>query len=365
MFSVSHRFLLVVYLLVVVLVSSLLVCLFMNDVSGASLENVVHVKDEVELKNAINGTPIGGSTIIALDNDIKLTSYALEIPANKTITLTSNKATGYYRLMSPINIASGGILWLDGIIIRPTVKTEKCSGVYVRVGGQFFMYGGEISGHIASSPSDPTYVSGGGGVWNYGIFEMYGGEISGNIADAGGGVYNAGSFSMFGGVISGNTASYSGGGVANDYGGSFSMFGGVISGNTATDMGGGVSNAGSFMWSGGEIYRNTAPNGNDVYPAVSDGDGWSSDGNNQTPDNNGGSSNDDNSSSDDNGGEFVGGFSLRDVVFICVGVAVVVVGVVVAVLLFSFKKDLEFTKKNQPVVTLINPSTLLLKKVKK
>jgi len=35
----------------------------------------VHVKNEAELKNAINNAPIGGSTTIAIDNDITLTSY--------------------------------------------------------------------------------------------------------------------------------------------------------------------------------------------------------------------------------------------------------------------------------------------------
>jgi nitrogen fixation-related uncharacterized protein len=37
-------------------------------------------------------------------------------------------------------------------------------------------------------------------------------------------------------------------------------------------------------------------------------------------------------------------FGLRDVVFVCVGVALVVVGVVVAVLLFTVKKDLKSAK---------------------
>jgi hypothetical protein len=85
--------------LTLVLVSSLFVCTSVNGVSGAFLENAVHVKNEDELKNAIANTPIGESIIIALDNDIILTSYneqnytynyqvaALVIPANKDITL--------------------------------------------------------------------------------------------------------------------------------------------------------------------------------------------------------------------------------------------------------------------------------------
>jgi len=345
-FSISHKSLLLVSLLATVMFSSLFVCVSVGGSSGVSLENAVYVKNEDELKKAINDTPIGGSTTIALDNDIKLTSYTLGIPANKTITLTSNKTTGYYKLMSPINIADGGVLRLDGITIQPTVKTEKCSGVSVCVGGKFFMYSGEISGHTASSSSDPKYAACGGGVWNYGVFEMHGGEIFGNTAEGGGGVYNARTFNMFGGVISGNTASYSGGGVANEYGGSFNMFGGVISGNTATKFGGGVANTGSFVWSGGKIYGNTATvNGNDVFP---DGDGNSSSGDDETSDGNGDGGVNSGQNNGDSSGEW-GIFSLRDVVFIGVGVAVVVVGVVVAVLLFTYKKELEFTKGKKRV----------------
>jgi ABC-type nickel/cobalt efflux system permease component RcnA len=68
----------------------------------------------------------------------------------------------------------------------------------------------------------------------------------------------------------------------------------------------------------------------------------------------GGSSNGDNQTPDNNGGWFVGVFSLRDVVFLCVGVAVVVACVVVAVLLFTYKKALEYLKKNRVVDSQIN-----------
>jgi hypothetical protein len=54
-----------VSLLVVVLVSSLFVGIFMNGVNGTSLENAIYVKNEDELKNAINNASSKG-TVIAL-----------------------------------------------------------------------------------------------------------------------------------------------------------------------------------------------------------------------------------------------------------------------------------------------------------
>ena len=72
-FHIYHRSLLLASLLFVVLFSSLFVCVVVGGVNGASLENAVHVKNEDELKNAIDNTPIGGSLTIALDNDITLT----------------------------------------------------------------------------------------------------------------------------------------------------------------------------------------------------------------------------------------------------------------------------------------------------
>jgi hypothetical protein len=182
--------LLVVSLLVVVLVSSLFVGIFMNGVNGASLENAVHVKNENELKNDILNTPVGGYTTVVLDNDIVVNDFFPRISANKTITLTSNKISGYYKLLASLTVDSGGVLRLDGVIIRPCEKPVSASGVWVSSGGQFFMYSGEISGNTYFGFYDPvpsrhplfdsdgSYDSGrGGGVRNYGVFEMYGGKI--------------------------------------------------------------------------------------------------------------------------------------------------------------------------------------------
>ena len=99
------------------------------------------------------------------------------------------------------------------------------------------------------------------------------------------------------------------------------------------------------------ISGNTAKDsGNDVYSIYgsSEGNGGESSGGNDGSSNGGGSGGNGGGSS--NGG---GGFSLRDVVFVCVGVALVVVGVVVAVLLFTFKKDLKHAKEKPAALTFV------------
>ncbi|MDR2699218.1 MAG: hypothetical protein LBC12_00090 [Nitrososphaerota archaeon] len=340
-FRISHKSLLLPSLLIVVLTSSLFVCAFMmNGFSEASLTDAVHVKNETELKNIIDNTTNYKSTTIIIDNDVALTE-SLKISASKDITLTSIKATGFYKLIgasdkNTITVESGGTLKLEGTIVTHVNKVFG-SGVFVSESGQLFMYGGEISGNSAIVEGNWASSSGlfsrGGGVLNYGVFELHGGKISNNVAGHGfgGGVYSGGTFKMFGGEISDNvvlestsTGGY-GGGVYN--GGTFMLSGGTISGNTAADNGGGVYNYGSFERLGGVISGNTAAGRygyDDVYLS-----------------NSGGSSNGGNGG----GPPMWGDFSLRDVVLICVDVAIVVVGVVVAVLLFTFKKELRYTKE--------------------
>jgi len=55
--KVSCKSLFLASLLIVVLTASLFVCMFMDYSSAASLEAVVHVKNETELKDAINNAP--------------------------------------------------------------------------------------------------------------------------------------------------------------------------------------------------------------------------------------------------------------------------------------------------------------------
>ena len=90
----------------------------------------------MELRNAVNNAV--GPTVIALDNDITLTEQ-LVIPANKDITLTSNKESELYKLIgtsydeygvivggssvSTITVDSNGALKLDGISVTHTRYT--------------------------------------------------------------------------------------------------------------------------------------------------------------------------------------------------------------------------------------------------
>ncbi|MCL2135254.1 MAG: autotransporter adhesin family protein [Candidatus Bathyarchaeota archaeon] len=400
-FCVSRRSLLLVSLLVVVLFSSLFACMFVNDSSAASLENAVHVKSEEELKNAMDNAPTGKSTIIALDNDITLTSttddhnsnyypVSIIIPADKDITLTSNKASGYYKLNGAVNgtilhIVPNGVLRIDGVGVIHTSNTGG-GGVCVYTFAEFYLYGGIIS-------TNKAY--GGHGVTNYGLFVMSGGEITGNTDENGGGVWNSGTFSMSGGTISGNNAADYGGGVHNayrgvftmsggiisdntaDYGGGvhlvyseFTMSGGTISSNTATQWGGGVYNGDTFIMAGGKIIDNAAKLGGGVYNShdfTMSGGTISS----NTADHGGGVYNEpypsltvfnrlggvisdntatnsyndvysDNSAdglANGNNGSSSEGFSLRNFLITCVLTAVVAMCIVLVVLTFRLKKD--------------------------
>ena len=233
-----------------------------------------------------------------------------------------------------------------------TISNRRHYGVHNSAYGTFSMSGGEIINNAGFGVYNIcTYtgvewhiglfsMSGGvirnntGGVQNSGNFSMSGGEISANIAifsgnwvsGNGGGVSNSGVFSMFGGKISDNQA-VNGGGVYNYPDGNFSLSGnGVISNNRA-EVGGGVYNAGTFNRRDGIISGNTAEkSGDDVY-TVNSGDGSSGGGNGS-----GESSNWD-------------GFSLRDILIICVGV----IGVVGVILFFIFKREKKPDRgKNEP-----------------
>ena len=136
--------------------------------------------------------------------------------------------------------------------------------VDIGAGGQFNMYGGEITGFEADAV-----------VHNYaGKFYLFGGKITHNDTH---GVYVQGDsrslttqmpeFYMFGGEISYNTADGSdvnGGGVLLEYRSEFNMLGGSIKNNTAGGSGGGIAAYGTsdgdatLTISGGEISGNRA-----------------------------------------------------------------------------------------------------------
>ena len=332
-------------LFMAVLFSSLFVGVFVNGSIGASLENVVHVKNETELRNAITNASNGKSTTIALDIDITLTDI-IAIPINKDITLTSNKASGFYKLTgadgkSTIAVEGDGVLRLDGIVVTHVKNAGKAGGgVYVEANGKLILYSGEISGNtVVGGGSLYDRGSVGGGVFNLGVFEMYGGKISKNSATglddegSGGGVINRGTFTMSGGEISDNDANVGGGGVHNM--GIFTMSGGKIINNHAGYWGGGVSNFGTFERLGGVISDNTAgASGDNVHPD----DGGNGGGTSNSGGSSGNNGGDSGGSSSCNGDGLSGGdFSLREVVIICIGVVGVTLAVVMAVLLFTSK----------------------------
>jgi len=255
-------------LILVLLISSLFMCLFAGSVKGQS---EIHVATEEALKNAISNASDDTQTVIIFDNNIAITvKSAIFIPADKDITLRSNGNSKFSLVgasgANVLTVENRATLRLDGIIVTH-VSGYNAHGLTVNSGGTLILSSGEIIGNSGSY----------GGVHvNGGSFTMTGGEISNNIATGdyywgGGGVYmTGGTFAMSGGKISGNTAihyNYGGGGIYMT-GGSFTMSGGEISGNSATANGGGVYiGGGNFDMSGGTISNNKATDGGGIYLA--------------------------------------------------------------------------------------------------
>ncbi|MCL2133985.1 MAG: hypothetical protein FWH37_00270 [Candidatus Bathyarchaeota archaeon] len=273
-FNTSLKIFLLTFLIITVLISSLPTNTIANG-SSETMENTTHIKNENELKNATKNASNNRPITIILDNDITLTS-TLNIE-HGDITLTSNKNSGFYKLISEASntiIIGDGVLRLDGIIITHVDGTFG-RGIGVSGNGQLFMYSGEISGNAATIPE---IALSGGGVDNSGVFEMHGGVICNNTANSGGGVDNTGVFRMFGGEISGNVAGM-GGGVFSI--GTFNMSGGKIIGNTASYGGGVHCWLGVFDRQSGVISGNTASNEGDnvlegsVGESSDTGQGWS------------------------------------------------------------------------------------------
>ena len=184
----------------------------------------------------------------------------IKITGTVTICLNGQTIESSATDQSVFEIADGGTLTLtDCKSNTGKVRHLNVSGIGVEVkGGTFNMYGGEITGNIASN-------GGGVYVWGGSKFDLYGGKISGNTATSnGGGVYVAtnGEFNMRGGTIGGAAAdkankAKNGGGVYVYNSGTFTMSGGEISGNTVTYGGGGVYVAsGNFTVSGTAVIEN-------------------------------------------------------------------------------------------------------------
>jgi hypothetical protein len=268
----GRKKLLLASLLIATVLTVLVIVLTFNEASPLAIRGANKiVSNEIELKNAVNNAT--KPTTIVFNKDITLTETFV-IPASKDLTLTSNKAKGFYKLiggksLNTISVEDGGVLRLDGITV--THNNGEGRGVTVNEGGKLFMSIGEISGNLCTSND-------GGGVYVAGSFTMSGGTITNNTAfSRGGGVYLfLGSFKMLGGTITNNIACYSntneimygaGGGVYTEFGSkvSFSMSGGKITGNTARYGGGIYVQTDIFNMSGGKITGNTANWGGGIY----------------------------------------------------------------------------------------------------
>ena len=261
---------------VLVLVSSVVyTTTFKGDSQFASAYTVnSSVSNELDLRTAVatSGT-VATQYVIALTDNIELTSSTLTIPANANVVLISENV-GPWKLIGPngestITVTSGSELVLDGIVV--THKSGDIGrGVYVESDAKLTLNSGEISeNNIDYEPhSDDTD---GGGVYNWGKFIMNGGTIQKNSAYNGGGVYNIVAFEMKDGTLSENTASGAGGGVSNL--GIFVMEEGIFSKNKAED-GGGVLNGvkGTFTLITGTFIENKAGSyGGGVYNDGPDG----------------------------------------------------------------------------------------------
>ena len=275
-------FLLASLMFVFLLVSSSFVSMFSGVSPFVSGAEPIQVGTESALRAAVDSAKVGEPITIALTTDITLSS-ALAIFNGKTITLTSDSGTDFFRLVgladtSVIDVYDGTMLTLAGVIV--THKTGYSGqGIFVSPGGTLIMLDGEISGN---TNIDGDGLGGGVTISSDGVFELVGGVISGNIAGVGGGVYSEGVFKMSGGEISNNQATKlsddetdlpgsMGGGVFVTYPGYIELSGGEISNNAAV-YGGGVAVWWShFRMSGGSIatnkaaYNSTAGIGGGVY----------------------------------------------------------------------------------------------------
>ncbi len=128
-------------------------------------------------------------------------------------------------------------------VVLESLSSQDVGGIY-NYGGLVRMYGGRIENNAA--PYGAGFFN------NQGDFLLYGGSITGNWAVAGGAIYNQAAIRTQEGYIIG-------------YGGLLEMTGGTIGNNRADGAGGGVFNVGRFVFSGGNIVGNTAPEGGGIY----------------------------------------------------------------------------------------------------
>ena len=183
---------------------------------------------------------------------------------------------------SGLSVPGGKTVFLDlnGCLVDRALTSKTRYGYVIYVGGTLNITdsSGDNSGTITrgygNRYSDSGVVFDGGGFFvNGGELNIYGGTVSGNIASAGtsssrgGGIYavNA-TVNMYDGVITGNRSYYCGGGVALENS-TFHMYGGFIINNQGGKNGGGVAvtEGSTFIFDNGTISENYAGTGGGVY----------------------------------------------------------------------------------------------------
>jgi hypothetical protein len=194
-------------------------------------------------------------TLVGMEtNNTYLVSLSGELIINDGAKIINNNGGG-------ISVSSSGTVIMYGGSISGNIASSYGGGIYTN-GGTVIMHGGTISNN--NSLSDGISIS----VSSSGAFTMYGGTISGDLTSTGISV-SSGNFTMHGGKISDiyGQGIYANGGTVIMHGGTisgigyigilvssgnFTMNGGTISGNRT----GILVSSGNFTMNGGTISGN-------------------------------------------------------------------------------------------------------------
>lgn len=201
-----------------------------------------HIKVSAGIELTLTNCDISGSTSTA----VIVQGATLNIDGATSIHGCSTQAAlgiGYY---GTVNMTAGEI----------SQNTDR--GVSVASGSTFNMSGGTIT-NCSSNNSNGAAINGQGEI------NISGGTITNCSSGSDGGAIGAyGVLNITGGTITGCSALHDGGGVYST--GTVTMSGGIIHDNTATNTGGGicVGANGSFEMTAGQIYHNSAQNGNEI-----------------------------------------------------------------------------------------------------
>lgn len=214
-----------------------------------------------------------GATLVVSNKILTLVSDG----SVRTITGSTNCADGMVSIVGMTATLTLG--QPDGSDAAPTLIFD--GGKFQGVSNLFTMFYSEL-GWLTLHPGvvlrNLASVDAGAIYNQSGVVEMFGGRIENNSAPYGGGILNAmGDVWLHGGSITGNVAQL-GGGIYNDavqwyfgfiigYAGKVDVRGGFIANNAASVAGGGILSYGALEISGGQVLRNSAPQGGGVLHA--------------------------------------------------------------------------------------------------